>query len=293
MVSRAEIGTHDIKATVGSAADASELASLHPDLIIVDGYQFSVDFYTQLEQSRLRHAVLDDNVETTALNPTFVINQNPHAKPLMYARFKHSQLLLGLQYAMIREQVRLAHSAPINRASNLPKVLISIGGSDSKRLTLPLMSEMRYLKVDLRVAIGPSNDHGVAIRSEAKSAAHTTVIDAEHYTAELAGSTCAVLGAGGTVWEAAYLGVPSIALVVADNQAEPARSAELQGFTHVIDGRTTDPVVAASRALADMLDDPVRRTAMTDAGSRAIDGRGVQRLADALTKSDRRRTVRG
>lgn len=120
-----EIGTHDIKATVGSAADASELASLHPDLIIVDGYQFSVDFYTQLEQSRLRHAVLDDNVETTALNPTFVlINQNPDVKPLMYARFKHSQLLLGLQYAMICEQVRLAHSAPINRASNLPKVLI-------------------------------------------------------------------------------------------------------------------------------------------------------------------------
>lgn len=286
MARAATIDTHVITAPVGTAGDASQLASLHPNLVIVDGYQFGRKFYIQLKQYGIHHAVIDDNVETAATSPAFVINQNPHAVSRMYSHLEYSELLIGLRYALIRKDVRHARSRKAYKESESPKVLVSIGGSDPKRLTAPLISEMGHLGADLRIAIGPANDHDAAIRSEVRSARHATIIEPEQYLEELAGSACAVVGAGGTVWEAAYLGVPTLALIVADNQAEPVRSAEMQGFTHVIDCRTVDPFVAASRALAGMLDDPLRRADMADAGQKAIDGRGVRRVADALTKAD-------
>lgn len=293
MALAATIDIHVITAPVGTAGDARQLASLHPDLVVVDGYQFGHRFYTQLGEDGIRYAVIDDNVETAAICPAFVINQNPHAVNRMYSHLEHSELLIGLRYALIRRDVRHARSRKMPKEAESPKVLVSIGGSDPKRLTAPLIGEMGHLGADLRIAIGPANDHDAAIRSEARSAGYATVIEPEQYLAELAGSACAVVGAGGTVWEAAYLGVPTLALIVADNQAEPVRSAEMQGFTHVIDGRTVDPVGAASRALAGMLDDPLRRADMADAGQKAIDGRGVRRVADALTKADHRWVPRG
>jgi spore coat polysaccharide biosynthesis predicted glycosyltransferase SpsG len=57
------------------------------------------------------------------------------------------------------------------------------------------------------------------------------------YITELASSSLAILAAGSSLWEAAALGVPSIGLIVADNQIGASVGAEHFGISISLDVR--------------------------------------------------------
>jgi UDP-2,4-diacetamido-2,4,6-trideoxy-beta-L-altropyranose hydrolase len=63
------------------------------------------------------------------------------------------------------------------------------------------------------------------------------VIRQADYIKELASSSLAILAAGSSLWEAAALGVPSIGLIVADNQMNAAQAFLNNGLLDVIDCR--------------------------------------------------------
>lgn len=280
------IQTHEITASPGGAADAEEIVTLGPDLAVVDGYHNSRAFFEKLSADRCAHAVIDDNVETPAVDPDVVINQNPHADADMYADFRRAQLLLGLRFALLRSMVtRHVPRAATGPSGQPTKVLISMGGSDPHGLTIPLMNELRPLAVDLRVVAGPANPGADEIHAECRHTDGVSLIGPADYLDELADATCAVVGAGSTLWEAAYLGVPTIGVIVADNQATASVAAEALGFTCTVDARTTDATAIVGRALAGLLDDLQRRSAMSLAGTRNVDGHGVERVATALTEA--------
>lgn len=272
-----------ITAAPGTPDDAEELASLGPNVAVIDGYHNSRGFFDHLTRLGCLHAVIDDNVETQAVEPDIVINQNPHAAAEMYAAFPRAELLLGLKFALLRRSVR--EHASVEEAEERPerpKALISMGGSDPLGLTLPLVREIGPLDCDVRVAVGPANVRAEEIRSEIEVHGAATEVEPDDYISELADCSCAVIGAGSTLWEAAFLGVPTIGVIVADNQAASARSAQSLGFTCTIEGRAPDAVAVVGRALAGLLGDPQRRAEMSFAGRRNVDGRGVQRVAAAL-----------
>lgn len=281
----ASIGVHAIEAAPGSPADAEEVAALDPHIAVVDGYRNSSGFFERLTALGCRHGVIDDNVETRAVDPDVVINQNPHADPAMYAGFPRAELLLGLRFALVRRDVtRRTPRQAAGTTGERAKVLISMGGSDPLGLTIPLIRELGPLGADLGAVAGPANPRADAIRSEADAADGVRLVESGDYLSELADAACAVVGAGSTLWEAAYLGVPTVGVIVADNQAAASTRAEALGFTCTVDARTTDAAAEVGRVLADLLDDPARLSAMSLAGRRSVDGHGVERVAEALAE---------
>ncbi len=277
----ASIAHHQIGGPSGAGEDAEQVASLRPDLVVVDGYHFHGSFYRTLGKHRCAHAVIDDNSETKASEPILVLNQNPHAQASMYARFPEATLLLGLGFVLLRRAVREIGPAESQERIR-PRVLISIGGSDPLDLTISIAREAAQLDVDLRVAIGPSNCRGNEIRGMVETIDNASVVDPRAYAAELAASDCAIIGAGSTLWEAAYLGVPTIGLIVAENQVSSSSAANLDGFTHTIDGRAPHPEVMAKTALSELIADPSKTAAMIEAGRRSVDGLGARRVGVAL-----------
>jgi UDP-2,4-diacetamido-2,4,6-trideoxy-beta-L-altropyranose hydrolase len=71
-----------------SSEDAQFVLQRNANLVVVDGYEFSREFFAVLEASSTPFAVVDDNAETNAQSPSAVINQNPHASASMYAHLQ-------------------------------------------------------------------------------------------------------------------------------------------------------------------------------------------------------------
>ena len=86
------------------------------------------------------------------------------------------------------------------------------------------------------------------------------------------------IGAPGmTSWERCCLGLPTIALVLAENQREVAEALARSGAAEVAAG-----VVDLPRVLASLIDDPDQRLAMTAAAAAIADGKGTERVITAL-----------
>ena len=219
-----------------SSEDAQFVLTRNAAIVVVDGYEFSREFFASLELSDTFFAVIDDNAETNAHLPSAVINQNPHASASMYAHMKSNpKLLLGLQYAMVRKEV--CEVAALHLPTREGEVFVAMGGADFLGLTAPIVEALAETGLQIRVAVGHANTQREHVQKLADQHGHVTLIEQQDYVSSLASAHVAVLAAGSSLWEACAVGTPSIGLVVADNQVASANAAAKLGFTRVIDCR--------------------------------------------------------
>ena len=213
--------------TFGSE-EAHYWVSRRPNLMIVDGYSFSEAFFLQLEASGVPYGVFDDNGETRAIHPLFVINQNVPQPLGSYKRFSEkTQIFLGPQYALIRESLR---ATACRQAPKEPYLLISLGAADSRGLSKTVIDGIAGISKDVRIAIGPMVYERDRLIEELQLAGKASVIASGDYEKQLSQARLAVVAAGSTVWEAGFLGTPCILLVVSDNQLQIADSASRLGI---------------------------------------------------------------
>jgi UDP-2,4-diacetamido-2,4,6-trideoxy-beta-L-altropyranose hydrolase len=266
----------DLQCVPFGAADALATLSLNGAVLVIDGYKFEREFFEILENQATHFAVIDDNVETKALAPSVVINQNPHATPEMYAHMSGApQLLLGLQYALLRREVLEATKQSINTVAG--KVFIAMGGSDFLQLTAPIVDGLKDLDIEICVAIGPTNGQRQQIEETVKSIPRARVIAQVDYITELASSSLAILAAGSSLWEAAALGVPSIGLIVADNQSGAAQAFLNNGLMDLFDGRNGVQIEQIAESVATNL-----AHAQKNSEHLAVIGEGVDLVAHKL-----------
>ena len=219
-----------------SSEDAQFVLERNAAIVVVDGYEFSREFFASLELSDTFFAVIDDNAETNALSPNAVINQNPHASASMYARMKgNPKLLLGLQYAMVRKEV--SEVAALHLPTREGEVFVAMGGADFLGLTAPIVEALTETGLQIRVAVGHANMQREHVQKLADQHGHVTLIEQQDYVSSLASAHVAVLAAGSSLWEACAVGTPSIGLVVAENQFASANAAAKLGFTRMVDCR--------------------------------------------------------
>ena len=219
-----------------SSEDAQFVLQCKANIVVVDGYEFSREFFAVLEAGSTPFAVVDDNAETSAQSPSAVINQNPHASASMYAHLQcNPKLLLGLQYAMVRKEVR--EVVATNLPSREGEVFVAMGGADFLGLTAPIVEALAETGLQIRVAVGHANTQRAHIQKLADQLGNVTLIEQQDYVSSLASAHVAVLAAGSSLWEACAVGTPSIGLVVADNQFASANAAKNLGFTRVVDCR--------------------------------------------------------
>jgi UDP-2,4-diacetamido-2,4,6-trideoxy-beta-L-altropyranose hydrolase len=231
-----------------SSEDAQFILTRNAAIVVVDGYEFSRDFFAVLEASNTTFAVIDDNAETKAQSPDAVINQNPHASESLYVHMQGTpKLLLGLQYAMVREEVR--EVAAMHLPTREGEVFVAMGGADFLGLTAPIVEALVETGLQIRVAVGHANTQREHVQKLADQHGHVTLIEQQDYVSSLASAHVAVLAAGSSLWEACAVGTPSIGLVVADNQIASANAAAKLGFTRVIDCRKSFSVEAVKREI--------------------------------------------
>jgi spore coat polysaccharide biosynthesis predicted glycosyltransferase SpsG len=154
----------------------------------------------------------------------------------MYSHMQgNPKLLLGLQYAMVRKEVR--EVAAMNLPTREGEVFVAMGGADFLGLTAPIVEALAETGLPIRVAVGHANTQREQVQKLADQFGHVTLIEQHDYVSSLASAHVAVLAAGSSLWEACAVGTPSIGLVVAENQFASANAAAKLGFTRMVDCR--------------------------------------------------------
>jgi UDP-2,4-diacetamido-2,4,6-trideoxy-beta-L-altropyranose hydrolase len=278
-----------LAAEPGTPDDADETARLARaegvDWVVVDGYQFGGDYQQRLVDAGLQVLVLDDHGHASRYPAHLVLNQNFGAGPEPYARrAPHTRLLLGPRYALLRSEFRDVPERAV--AERAERVLVTLGGSDPDNVSTHVLAGLAAVPrpLEVQVLIGGANPYRPALEQAAAASAHdvTLVADARDVAARMAWADIAVAAAGGTARELACVGTPQISIVLADNQ-RPAGSALAEAGLAVGLGWHADVTEAAIGAsVAALIDDAPRRAMLAARGRELIDGRGAQRVLEAM-----------
>jgi len=253
-----------------AGAGARPDRGVSPDAVVVDVPRPD-DVAGRWAPERL--VVFDDSHRLT--DPAAVVVQP--SLPAWSGRAKVESVLVGYSYAPIRPGLRRLAAAPPGPADP-PQIVVCFGGADPDDVTARLAPTIVSLvepRAGVTVVLGASYEGrfaGAAVR------------DPGDLDGRLARATLAVLGAGTMKFEAAHLGVPAILVAVADDQPDVGPPFAATGAARYLgDGRLIKPE-AIGDAVTALLGDPAVRAEMTRAGRATVDGRGTDRIADAILR---------
>ncbi|CDT77728.1 Pseudaminic acid cytidylyltransferase [Vibrio coralliirubri] len=190
------------------------------DLVITDHYAISQPWQKLVKQSLSCFLVaIDDLVREH--NADLIIDQTLGRKFTEYSG--SARALTGSEYAILAPSFAALreHACHRNGPGSRPKVLISMGGVDSPNATLKsLQSLVGKINADFTVLLSPRAPHYEQVKLWCDLHSHVRHQDFEADMASLMLKHDLAIGAPGTTsWERACLGLPSILVPLADNQA--------------------------------------------------------------------------
>jgi UDP-2,4-diacetamido-2,4,6-trideoxy-beta-L-altropyranose hydrolase len=132
--------------------------------------------------------------------------------------------LLGPQYALLRSEFKNVPTDFKKRNGEIKHILIYFGGIDLTNETTKALEGIRLLKqtsITVDVVVGSTNPNKVQIKKHCSLMPNVNFYCQVSNMAELMIKADLAIGAGGiTTWERCYLGLPSITIIIAKNQAK-------------------------------------------------------------------------
>jgi len=270
----------------GSPDDAAATLKLAHDLdavVVADGYRFSVDYQRAVYGKARALLVLDDYGQIGAYRADLILDQNLGTSEDIYVdRPPNCRLLLGPEYVMLRREFL---DAVQNRSKVSPavrNVLVTTGGADVGGFAIRILDVLEEIpeSLNITVVVGGAGSGTGPIEVWVRSSHHRvrSIENAANMAQLMAEADLAVSTAGSTVWELAYLGVPAVLGVVAENQRLGAAALEKSGAAVAFDGMATSAVEELRQVLGLVYGDQPRRSAMIEAAQRMVDGMGAARV---------------
>ncbi|MFI7450587.1 PseG/SpsG family protein [Nonomuraea sp. NPDC049714] len=178
--------------------------------------------------------------------------------------------LAGASYVLLRDSVRRCRRSAWARS--VPRVLCFFGGTDSAGVAPAWAAALRRTGLPYEAAVVSPVPFGAEGR--------VRVIPPTDRLPELMAEADLVLTAAGSAsWELLHLGVPTALTWVADNQSAGYEALVRGGLAA---GLGPEPGPEAVATLARLLATPALREEYGRRGRSLIDGRGRERVADAL-----------
>lgn len=266
------------------------LQSFQPDWIIVDHYALDVRWESLLRGSCRRLMVIDDladRVHTCDL----LLDQNLGRLAVDYQNLvpQHCLLLIGPGYALLRPEFAALRASSLRRRELLAlrHLLVTMGGVDQYDATSRILDALKQcaLPDDCRISVimGAKAPWLERVRALAADMPWPTevLVSVTDMAQRMADCDLAIGAAGGTAWERCCLGVPTLMVVLADNQwagaraLQAAQAAELLGDVEAIPRMPT--VLDWLKA-----EDGLQRMAQMAAD--VTDGQGAIRVLESLIR---------
>ncbi len=266
-----------------SEAEATLGACREHDIsaVIVDSYQVTPDFCTSL-RTRMPTVAIDD-LGDHQLPVDLVVNGSAGAENLSYEAARTS--LLGVSYILLRPEFRTVPRRTFRR--RVRRVLITVGGSDSHGLTTSLLSwSVKALpSSSFDVVIGPLFEDTASIEACARGARQDIRFhrDPRNIRELMLDADVAVCGGGQTTYELAATATPAVAIRMAANQTLNLNGLSRMGAIRWVgDAGDFDLQDRFAEARTSRDASQSEREALGRTGRRLVDGRGAERVAQAV-----------
>jgi UDP-2,4-diacetamido-2,4,6-trideoxy-beta-L-altropyranose hydrolase len=266
-----------------SAACSAILADVKPDWLIVDHYALDARWELALKPRYRKLMVIDDLADRPhlcdlLLDQTFGRNAEDYRAWVPAS----SRLLCGSQYALLRPEFAALRDYSLQRRSNpqLRQLLITMGGVDKDNATGQVLEALRCCllptQCKITVVMGTTAPWLAEVSRQAQNMPWpTTVTSGVNDMAQLmSDSDLAIGAAGSTSWERCCLGLPTIMLILADNQRNVAQGLERVGAVQLL----KDPLEIPDCLpvlLNGLVSSPFLLAEMSEAAASIADGRGV------------------
>lgn len=278
-----------IEALLPWQADIEALASAlgtrqRFDWLIVDHYGLDARWERAARQFADNLMAIDDLANRPhAVDVLLDQNYSAQAQDRPYAQWLEGacKTFLGPRFALMRDEFQCQ---PIVIKARVERVMVNFGGFDAARqvyATMLALSDFHDLQVDF--VAGLHNPEWTAMSELAKARPnwrlHTLVSD---FFGLMQQADLFIGAGGGTTWERAALGLPTICMTVAHNQQLNAQLLAQAG-SHLYLGAhdTLDPQRLVD-AVAVLRDNRELRQSLAERSRALVDGKGAQRLAVAL-----------
>lgn len=259
-----------------------------PDAVLVDHYCRDVRFESSLCGWAGLLAVIDDLPNRKHDADVFIDPAPGRTGDELKRLVPESCIaLVGPAYAPLRPEWPAARGEGIgrDRSRDVARIVVSLGAVDAENFTALVVDALKAIMhpAEVVVVLGPAAPHRAAVADAIRGDNRfKLVVDPAAFARLMAESDIAIGAAGSTSWERCCVGLPSVAIVVADNQLRNAAALDRSGAAIVVGMQssvTADAIRVATQAL---IGDAGRRTAMARAAAALCDGEGASRIADAV-----------
>jgi UDP-2,4-diacetamido-2,4,6-trideoxy-beta-L-altropyranose hydrolase len=260
------------------------------DCMVVDHYALDSRWELEMKAAGISSLVAIDDLADRSHTCDLLIDQNLGRAARDYAGLVPTgcKMLIGAQYAMllpIFAELR-SYSLERRREPSSRHVLITLGGVDKNDLTSQVLTSLRHcaLPADGRITVvmGANAPHLQKARELASAMPWPTDVqtNVQHMAQLIANSDISIGAAGATSWERCCLGVPSVLVVLADNQRQIAQALDHAGAAIILENSILDQQLRTF--FAELAQSLARLRALSQAAAVVTDGKGVAKVRDAV-----------
>jgi len=251
--------------------------------LILDGYHFDSNYQRRVKDAGKKFMVIDDIAHLSHYHANIILNQNIYAKELKYSCEPYTKLLLGTKYVLLRREF-LKWSCWKRKTFDIArKVLVTLGGSDPDNVTLKVIQALHQVKInglEAVVVIGASNPHYEMLKTAVQSLRLSVRLEsnATNMPELMAWADIAISSGGITSWELAFMGLPTLVLVISDNQRLVAEYLEKVGAFINLGWKNNISSNQIACKIAHLLSESELRAKMTQRCWDLVDGEGAERI---------------
>ncbi len=269
----------------------SYLKTKEIDWLVVDHYALNTEWETLLRPYCKNIMAIDDLADRTH-NCDILLDQTYGHTPERYKELLPSNCisLCGSDYILLRPEFAQYRSNSLRRRSrpSLKNILITMGGIDKDNVTENVLNSLEKCRLPqqctLTVVMG--SEAPFLSRVQAKSATmrwKTKIeIDSTDMAQLMTESDLAIGAAGATSWERCCLGLPTLLLVLADNQKSIA-----QKLTHAgaVESLVSPAALINHPLLNQQCNYKQQLEKLSAEAAKITDGNGVKNVISHLTRN--------
>lgn len=253
-------------------------------VLIIDDYQLSQAQWLHCCKITFKLMFYNDGEGQPNMQVDLAVNMNDQKDEHQIGKTN----LNGAKFRLIRNQITQYRDFSYPHELNLQELTVTVmlGANDAKGV-MPSVCENIIAFNDIKhVKILTTLPKDVVIEDLLKAEMTIdkveVITNADDLGLEMKSCHFAICAAGGALYEYLSIGVPTIALVVADNQSSALHSVSIKSSCILLDNRTQFDIHAFKCAIKRLVNEPQERQRLSHLASGLFDGLGAQRTVDVI-----------